>query len=247
MNTLTIGSKGDDVKYLQKSLNDIIHCGITVDGQFGINTDKALKTFQKLHNLKADGICGPATWSVIQSILDTFKDINTSTNTMEQPNIIPHSYKFTNKLGKRNKTTEIVLHCASTPEGKDFTVDQIHKWHLDRGFSGIGYNFVIYRDGTIVEGRPIDCSGAHATNHNSISVGICYIGGTGLDGHSKDTRTAEQKKSMYILVKWLMDKYKIQLNKVLMHRDITVPKPNMKSCPCFTKQQFDNEFLTFIK
>lgn len=75
------------------------------------------------------------------------------------------------------KITEIIIHCAATPEGKDFTVQDIDRWHRQRGFKSIGYHFVIYRDGSIHKGRPLDQIGAHCTGHNANSIGICYIGG----------------------------------------------------------------------
>ena len=47
------------------------------------------------------------------------------------------------------KITEIIIHCSATTEGKDFSVEDIDRWHRQRGFNGIGYHFVIYRDGSI--------------------------------------------------------------------------------------------------
>ncbi|MGM9780085.1 MAG: N-acetylmuramoyl-L-alanine amidase, partial [Prevotella sp.] len=32
------------------------------------------------------------------------------------------------------KIDEIIVHCAATPEGKDYTVAQIDRWHKERGF-----------------------------------------------------------------------------------------------------------------
>ena len=75
------------------------------------------------------------------------------------------------------KITKIIIHCAATPEGKDFTVQQIDQWHRQRGFRCIGYHFVIYRDGSIHKGRPIEQAGAHTSGHNAHSIGICLIGG----------------------------------------------------------------------
>ena len=66
---------------------------------------------------------------------------------------------------------EIIVHCSATPEGEDFTVEQIRKMHLARGFSDIGYHYVIYRDGSIHKGRDEAKSGAHCTGHNTISIG----------------------------------------------------------------------------
>lgn len=53
--TLKYGSRGNDVKELQKLL------GIKSDGIFGINTQKAVKDFQVKHKLVVDGIAGPKT------------------------------------------------------------------------------------------------------------------------------------------------------------------------------------------
>ena len=56
MITLKKGSKGDEVKVLQKALN------VTVDGDFGPKTEEAVKAFQKSKGLTPDGIVGPKTW-----------------------------------------------------------------------------------------------------------------------------------------------------------------------------------------
>lgn len=106
------------------------------------------------------------------------------------------------------KITQIILHCSATPEGKDFTVQQIDAWHRQRGFKSIGYHFVIYRDGSIHNGRPITEIGAHCKGHNANSIGICYIGGVAKDGKTpKDTRTEAQKKSLISLVSSLRSRF----------------------------------------
>ena len=71
------------------------------------------------------------------------------------------------------KITKIIIHCAATPEGKDFTVQQIDQWHRQRGFRCIGYHFVIYRDGSIHKGRPIEQVGAHTSGHNEFANKAC--------------------------------------------------------------------------
>ena len=96
---------------------------------------------------------------------------------------------------------EIIIHCAATPEGKDFTVQQIDRCRRQRGFRGMGYHFVIYRDGSVHAGRPIEQSGAHTLNHNAHSIGVCYIGGCAADGKTpKDTRTLAQKSTLVRLI-----------------------------------------------
>lgn len=141
--------------------------------------------------------------------------------------VIEHTYKRNGALSWRKQTSEIIVHCSATPEGKDYTVDQIHKWHLDRKFSMIGYHYVIYRDGSIHRGRPEGASGAHCTNHNYKSVGVCYIGGLDAKtGKGKDTRTEAQKKALVEVIKYLRKKY--PKTTVHGHREFAA-----KSCPCF--------------
>lgn len=152
------------------------------DGIFGILTEEAVKEFQALHSLTPDGIVGPATLA----------------------KLIP----FRLKKSKRY-ITELIIHCSATPEGKDYTVSDIRKWHKSQGWSDIGYHYVIYRDGTIVNGRDVDLVGAHCNKggHNQHSIGICYIGGIenkkNVPMHlqkAKDTRTDEQKVAMLSLL-----------------------------------------------
>lgn len=123
---------------------------------------------------------------------------------------------------------EIIVHCSATAEGKDYTVDTIRKWHLQRGFSDIGYHYVVYRDGSVHEGRKEDVVGAHCQGHNSHSIGVCYIGGCAADGRTpKDTRTEAQKVSLTALIKELRHKYPNAA--VRSHRDYN----RGKACPSF--------------
>ena len=107
------------------------------------------------------------------------------------------------------KIDKIIIHCSATPEGKDFTVQQIRQWHVQgNGWRDIGYHFVIYRDGSIHKGRPIEQVGAHTTGHNAPSIGICYIGGCAADGKTpKDTRTEAQRLALIKLVRELKASY----------------------------------------
>ena len=129
------------------------------------------------------------------------------------------------------KIDSIVIHCAATQEGKHFTVDDIRRWHLARGFADCGYHFVITLDGEIQIGRPIDQIGAHCTQQrmNHVSIGICLIGGCAADGKTpKDTRTEAQKVALKSLVRRLRKQYAIPENRVFGHRDFAP-----KACPSF--------------
>jgi len=77
---------------------------------------------------------------------------------------------------------KLIVHCSATREGQDITVDTIRDWHLKRGWSDIGYHYVVKLDGTIETGRSVELMGAHVKGHNKDSIGICYIGGVEADG-----------------------------------------------------------------
>lgn len=109
---------------------------------------------------------------------------------------------------------KIIIHCLATPEGKHFTVADVRRWHTTptskggRGWSDIGYHYVIYLDGSVHKGRPIEIAGAHTLGQNKNSIGIAYVGGCAADGKTpKDTRTDAQKKALRELVTELQKEY----------------------------------------
>lgn len=84
------------------------------------------------------------------------------------------------------KITGIIIHCSATkPDwmagaSADAKRDEIRRWHVEgNGWSDIGYHYLIDRNGTIVEGRPIERDGAHVKGHNKGTIGICLLGGHG--------------------------------------------------------------------
>lgn len=132
----------------------------------------------------------------------------------------------------------IILHCSATKEGREYSVETIRKWHTDprpkgRGWSDIGYHYVIHLDGSVSQGRPLDRSGAHTKGHNADTVGICYIGGIDKEGKPKDTMTPEQNKAFRMLVLSL---------RTLFDANMTIHGHNefsAKACPSFiVKEKF---------
>lgn len=125
------------------------------------------------------------------------------------------------------KITKIIIHCSATPEGRDYTVEDIDRWHRQKGWKGIGYHYVIYRDGSVHAGRDVEQIGAHCTGQNANSIGICYIGGMTADNKKpKDTRTPAQKAALRDLVERLRAKYPAAT--VHGHREFA-----NKACPSF--------------
>lgn len=125
---------------------------------------------------------------------------------------------------------EILVHCSATKEGKAFNVADITRWHKERGFTTIGYHYVVLLDGTIQQGRAEMVMGAHCTGHNANSIGVCYIGGLDALGKPKDTRTEAQKKSLLELLKRLKADYPNA--KIYPHY-----KYANKACPCFDAEK----------
>lgn len=159
-----------------------------------------VKILQIRLNLIADGIFGPITQEAVK---DFQKKNNLTTD-----GIVGSTTWAKLGITQTRYINEIIVHCSATPEGKDFTVTDIKKWHLARGFSDIGYHYVIYRDGSVHTGRDESKIGAHCTGHNSYSIGVCYIGGCASDGKTpKDTRTDAQKTALVKLLKELKSRY----------------------------------------
>lgn len=72
------------------------------------------------------------------------------------------------------KIKSAVIHCSDF--NGQHTAHDIKQWHLKRGFTTIGYHFVIGYDGVVEEGRELSKIGAHAFGFNSDSIGICLLG-----------------------------------------------------------------------
>jgi N-acetyl-anhydromuramyl-L-alanine amidase AmpD len=123
--------------------------------------------------------------------------------------------------------TLIIIHCSAVRPDQTSSAAQIDTWHRQRGFHlGIGYHYVIRRDGSIEPGRPEWLTGAHCQNHNAHSIGICYEGGLDIRGRPDDTRTEAQKVAMRTLLEELHGRYPKAL--IVGHHDLNPDK----DCPC---------------
>jgi N-acetyl-anhydromuramyl-L-alanine amidase AmpD len=128
----------------------------------------------------------------------------------------------------------IVVHCTDTPPTMDIGVEEIRRWHVEEnGWTDIGYHYVIRRDGTVEEGRPLARPGAHAKGFNHNSVGIAYVGGKGKNGGRQDNRTRAQTESLFRLIQDLQERFPGA--GLIGHRDLKGVK---KACPCFDVREW---------
>ena len=93
----------------------------------------------------------------------------------------------------RDKTDWIVWHCSATAPKHNTKLEDIRRWHKEKGWSDVGYHFVIERDGKIRAGRHPDSVGAHVRGHNHNSIGICLVGGLDDYGNAADNFSTAQK------------------------------------------------------
>lgn len=152
------------------------------------------------------------------------------------------------------KITQIVIHCAASPNGKRLgdgkrktAAGCIDVWHSARGFKrepstratfnpnlfAIGYHFVIDCDGSKETGRALDEIPSQARGHNAHAIGICMVG--------TDKFTKPQWDALGSLVRALQLKYPTAA--VVGHRDLSpdlngdgqiTPNEYLKICPGFS-------------
>jgi peptidoglycan hydrolase-like protein with peptidoglycan-binding domain len=131
-------------------------------------------------------------------------------------NIIERTYSLNGGLSNRNTTNRIILHHAAV---SNCSVDDVDRWHKNKGWTCIGYHFFVRKDGSIYRGRREEAIGAHAYGSNTDSIGICAEG-----NFENETMGDVQKQALKELVAYLKNKYKIST--VQKHKDVCVT-----SCP----------------
>lgn len=239
---LTRGTTGSAVRTLQLLLNDAgASPRLGVDGSFGLKTEAAVREFQSRFGLVVDGVAGVQTMAALRQATTPAKpgkaepDKSAMAGSVPTLTLVksaaapPPNVASLLLLDTARRIEEIILHCTATPEGRDFTVSDIRAWHKARGWSDIGYHYIIYRDGRIMVGRPVGQVGAHVAGHNSGTIGVSYVGGVSANGKTaKDTRTAAQRASLLWLVAALKAKHG-GIKKVSGHNEYDAGK----ACPSF--------------
>lgn len=127
-----------------------------------------------------------------------------------------------------SKITHLIVHCSYTPKNMDIGAADIDRWHKEKGWLMIGYSAVIKRDGTVEAGRPLDKTGAHVKGMNSVSRGVCLVGG--MTDDKKGPEINYTNPQMVSLRKLLKDWLKIFPDaKIAGHTDFD----KGKTCPNF--------------
>lgn len=128
-------------------------------------------------------------------------------------------------MDERETTTSIIVHHTGMAQDRDMSARETHLLHkYDFGWAGIGYHYLIRKDGTIEEGRPEHFVGAHAAGNNGYSLGVAVAGNFNV-GEPTDA----QMKSLISLTNFLAEKYSLDLSErgvLLGHRDV-----NDTTCP----------------
>ena len=131
---------------------------------------------------------------------------------------------------------EIIIHCTATKAGTDIGVKEIRRYHKNvKGWSDIGYHYLVRLDGTVERGRYISQPGAHCLHHNAHSIGIAYVGGLDASGQPADTRTEAQRKALIQIIAKNVSMFHCP---VYGHRDFAP-----KECPCFDAK---NEYKLLV-
>jgi N-acetylmuramoyl-L-alanine amidase len=136
---------------------------------------------------------------------------------------IEETYLQFRSLENRTDTNMIVIHHIGGTD-RDVSAAEVHEWHLNNGWAGIGYHYVIRKNGTIERGRPRDTVGAHCYGYNQTSVGINVVG-----NFEEAEPTPEQITSLVALTATVCRFYRIDpaaSDTIFGHRDL-----NSTACP----------------
>lgn len=140
----------------------------------------------------------------------------------------------------------IVIHCSASANGKPLSIEEVDRWHRERGFrrnprligynspglKHIAYHFFIHTNGVVLIGRGLREVGAHAKGHNLRSIGVCMVG--------TDKFTVAQWDSLRGNISGLLKQF--PHSRVCGHRDLSPdldgdgtvePHEWLKTCPGF--------------
>jgi hypothetical protein len=192
------------------------------------------KQVQAAIGVAADGFPGPKTSAALTreamaGNLAVLRPVQ-----IELPLVAPKTTAMIYQGSAQYPVEEIVIHCTATDREwyADATLTQkiaeITRWHRARGFSTIGYHWVIDRDGSILPGRPETVIGAHVVEANRGTIGISLVGGFGgaATDRFEDHFTSAQWKTLQSKIADIRSR--TQIKRITGHNQYAA-----KACPCF--------------
>jgi hypothetical protein len=122
-----------------------------------------------------------------------------------------------------------IHHTASSNATTQSPEVQLRGWqsfHMGKGWSDIGYHFLVDPTGQLWQGRDLDYQGAHVGNHNKGNVGVSFMG-----TYTTHQPSAAQIKSVGRLIAWLASSFAVSVDTahVKGHRDF--PGHETNECP----------------
>lgn len=128
--------------------------------------------------------------------------------------VVTRQLKWTqDELDKMSPLGQVDYLVVHHTESGDVPVEEIDRWHKEKGWIGVGYHYVIRANGDIEKGRPDIKEGAHALGHNHDSLGVVLTG-----NFMNTVPTAAQMDSLVGLLSDLQGRYPAA--KVVKHRDL---------------------------
>ena len=227
--TIKLGSRGDDVKFLQSALNIS-----PADGIFGPSTDKAVKAFQKSRGIKQDGIVGSYTWTKIEALVTMSsapaklgngvvynpidKHITHSPNREIKYLVIHYTAGGSSKGDADLNTRKVFINREASA---DFVVDDNSMLQVNPD----PRNYYCWAVGDKGDGRKKTIA-----NKDCVSIEICsnLMKGTSaaVPNHTGWYFSEESLNNAIKLSKMIMDAYNIDIDHVIRHYDVTG-----KMCP----------------
>lgn len=148
--------------------------------------------------------------------------------------IINANLQFREKLDVRSATQYIVLHHAAASVSSP---EDIHRWHLDRGWAGAGYHYLVRKDGTVYSLRPENTVGAHCKGYNTVSVGVCCEGNFEVEQMGE-----KQRLALIDLVCYLKEKYPSA--SIVEHKELAATACAGRNFPLAVVKTMVNDILT---
>ncbi len=144
---------------------------------------------------------------------------------------------------KRLSTNVLMLHSSHTPPSVPRAMGYL-KWKgRGMGLLEIGYHFVIDRDGSRTETRPMALIGQASTRFNATAVHVCLMGGMAEDYVTpEDNFTEDQRAMAFDTIRWLKGIY----GGVSLMGHSEAVKGHKLPCPEFDMNDFRSDYLTYV-